>query len=48
MMIGTNYPSNSYLPKNNGNDILKNVSETIREADLAFGKLEGTILSGDG
>ena len=48
MMIGTNFPNDSYLPKNNGNDILKNVSETIREADLAFGNLEGTILSGDG
>ena len=48
MMIGTNYPSNSYLPKNNGNDILKNVSPIIREADIAFGNLEGTILSEEG
>ena len=48
MMIGTNYPNNSYLPKNNGNNILKNVSATIREADIAFGNLEGTILSKEG
>ena len=48
MMIGTNYPSNSYLPENNGNDILKNVSPIIREADIAFGNLEGTILSEGG
>ena len=48
MMIGTNYPSEKYLPPNDGKDIFKDVSQIIREADLSFGNLEGTILSGDG
>ncbi len=48
MMIGTNYPSESYLPKNDGKEIFKDVSKVISEADIAFGNLEGTILTGEG
>ena len=48
MMIGTTYPSEKYLPPNNGKDVFNDVSQIIRDADLSFGNLEGTILSGDG
>jgi len=48
MMIGTNYPSDRYLPKNNGRDIFKGVSKIINKADIAFGNLEGTLLTGKG
>lgn len=48
MMLGTNYPSTSYLPPNDGKDLLTEVSPIIRNADVAFGNLEGVILSGTG
>lgn len=48
MMLGTNYPSANYLPPNNGNDLLNEVTPYIKAADLAFGNLEGVILSGKG
>ena len=48
MMLGTNYPSVSYLPPNEGQDLLKEVSPILRNADVAFGNLEGVILSGTG
>lgn len=48
MMLGTNYPSASYLPPNGGKDLLADVSEIIQTADLAFGNLEGTILDQGG
>ena len=48
MMLGTNYPSASYLPPNGGRDILAEVSEILRSADLTFGNLEGTILDSGG
>tara|TARA_Y100000768_G_C23463032_1_gene444625 strand:+ start:132 stop:353 length:222 start_codon:yes stop_codon:yes gene_type:complete len=41
MMIGTNYPSEKYLPLNDGKDIFKDVSQIIREADLSFGNPRG-------
>ena len=48
MMIGTNYPSKRYLPINDGRDIFKDVSQIINKADIAFGNLEGTLLTGQG
>tara|TARA_Y100000590_G_scaffold78323_1_gene86985 strand:+ start:1305 stop:2357 length:1053 start_codon:yes stop_codon:yes gene_type:complete len=48
MMIGTNYPSEKYLPNKGGSEIFDEVKYIIKEADLAFGNLEGTILSGEG
>ena len=45
MMIGTNYPSKSYLPPNDGKDIFKNVSRFLKNSDITFGNLEGVILS---
>jgi poly-gamma-glutamate capsule biosynthesis protein CapA/YwtB (metallophosphatase superfamily) len=48
MMLGTNYPSPSYLPPNGGKDLLTDVRDILRSADVTFGNLEGTILDSGG
>ena len=47
IMLGTNYPSAAYLPANKGN-ILEPVRDILRNADLTFGNLEGTVLNEGG
>lgn len=44
MMLGTNYPSASYLPANGGKDLLSDVEDILIGADVAFGNLEGTLV----
>ena len=48
MMLGTNYPSTSYLPANGGKDLLSDVADILQAADVTFGNLEGTILDKGG
>lgn len=48
MMLGTNYPSKSYLPANGGKDMLASVQDSLVVADVTFGNLEGTILDSGG
>lgn len=48
IMMGTNFPSPSYLPPNEGYDLWSSVKETLRNADITFGNLEGTILNEGG
>ncbi len=48
MMLGTDYPSKSYLPPNDGKDILKPLENVLKNADITFGNLEGVLLTGDG
>lgn len=48
MMLGTNYPSASYLPANGGKDLLADVADILQGADVTFGNLEGTILDKGG
>ncbi len=48
IMLGTNYPSEQYLPPNDGKDLLAPVKDILRSADLTFANLEGVILSGKG
>ncbi len=48
MMIGTNFPSEKYLPENDGKDIFNPVKDILQNADLTFGNLEGVILTGKG
>ncbi len=48
MMLGTNYPSKNYLPANGGDDMLGDVCGILRDADVTFGNLEGTMFDGDG
>lgn len=48
LMLGTNYPNTSYLPANDGKDMLSEVTPILKSADVTFGNLEGVILSGIG
>ena len=48
IMLGTNYPSKNYLPPNNGRDLLKAVQQILKNADVTFGNLEGTLLNAGG
>lgn len=47
MMLGTNYPSADLLPPN-GQNILDPLKDILRDADLTFGNLEGTVLNSGG
>ncbi len=48
MMMGTNYPNESYLPKNDGSYLWDNVREKLLTADITFGNLEGVLLTDGG
>ncbi|MBW6481793.1 MAG: CapA family protein [Vicingaceae bacterium] len=48
IMIGTNYPNSSYLPPNDGKNILQPVKEIVNKGDISFGNLEGVFLTGEG
>lgn len=48
IMMGTNFPSERYLPGNDGTDLWLEVSDTLRQADVTFGNLEGVILNEGG
>jgi poly-gamma-glutamate capsule biosynthesis protein CapA/YwtB (metallophosphatase superfamily) len=47
IMMGTNYPEDK-LPPNDGAHLLKNVETILRDADVTFGNLEGTLLDEGG
>jgi poly-gamma-glutamate capsule biosynthesis protein CapA/YwtB (metallophosphatase superfamily) len=47
MMLGTNYPGPEFLPAN-GQNILDPLKEVLRNADITFGNLEGTVLNSGG
>ena len=48
IMMGTNYPSASYLPPNDGKDLMREVLPILKDADITFGNLEGAILTSGG
>lgn len=48
IMLGTNYPSISYLPPGDGNWLLKPLENILKDADVTFGNLEGTFLNSGG
>ncbi len=48
IMLGTNYPSASYLPPHHGKHLLAHVKDTLLAADVLFGNLEGTLFDGAG
>lgn len=48
IMLGTNYPSPSYLPPHDGAALLAEVKDTLRQADVTFGNLEGTMFDHGG
>jgi len=46
VMLGSTSINDSYLPPNDGADILKEVTPILSKADIAFGNLEGPMLEG--
>ena len=48
IMMGTNFPELRYLPGNDGQDLWSDVSDTLSQADVTFGNLEGVILDEGG
>lgn len=46
IMIGSTSINDSFLPPNDGADILKEVTPILSKADIAFGNLEGPMLEG--
>jgi poly-gamma-glutamate capsule biosynthesis protein CapA/YwtB (metallophosphatase superfamily) len=47
IMMGTNYPEDK-LPPNDGEFLLKSVESVLKNADVTFGNLEGTLLDSGG
>lgn len=47
IMLGSNYPELSLLPKNGAN-ILENTENVLKEADITIGNLEGTLFDAGG
>ena len=48
IMFGSNYPSESYLPPNNGNDLLLSADSLLKMADVTFGNVEGVFMDKGG
>lgn len=49
IMLGTNFPSSSYLPPNGGKDQLSpEIQQLMQNADVTFGNLEGCLLDEGG
>lgn len=47
IMMGTSYPENK-LPPNDGDFLMREVEPILRDADVTFGNLEGTLLDEGG
>jgi hypothetical protein len=47
MMLGSNYPSVSYLPPYDGKRLLDPVKDIIQNSNIAFGNMEGVLLTED-
>ena len=48
IMMGTNFPNESYLPPNNGSFLWLQVQPYLQQPDITFGNLEGVILTEGG
>lgn len=48
IMMGTNFPDESYLPPDNGEGLWQDVKEFLKSGDVTFGNLEGVILDSGG
>ena len=46
IMMGTNYPNDSYLPLNNGQMLLAGVNNYLKKGDVTFANFEGVIGNG--
>ncbi|MDH3977294.1 MAG: CapA family protein [Gammaproteobacteria bacterium] len=45
IMLGTDFPTNR-LPPNDAKDLLADVTPVLKDADIAFGNLEGVLMDG--
>jgi len=48
IMLGSNYPSVHLLPPKDGVELLKEATPLLQTADIAFGNLEGVLMTGKG
>ena len=48
IMLGTNFPDSTYLPPDEGKQMLAGVMDELSGADILFGNLEGVILNEGG
>ncbi|MDR3227561.1 MAG: CapA family protein [Prevotellaceae bacterium] len=48
IMLGSNYPSDARLPINDGRELLRDVKDILKDADITFGNLEGCFLNSGG
>jgi poly-gamma-glutamate capsule biosynthesis protein CapA/YwtB (metallophosphatase superfamily) len=48
IMLGSNYPSSSILPPNDGRDLFQHVKHILQQSDVTFGNLEGCFLNQGG
>lgn len=48
IMLGTNFPTEEYLPPDSGSMLLSDVEDILRNADITFGNYEGVILNEGG
>jgi len=48
IMFGSNFPSVSNLPPNDGKDLLKDFKSELQDADITFGNSEGVFLDAGG
>ena len=48
IMLGSNYPSEAKLPPHDGAQLFRHVIDTLRDANVTFGNLEGCFLNKGG
>ena len=48
IMMGSNHPDNAGLPPNDGQLLLKEVEDVLKNADVTMGNLEGVLLDSGG
>lgn len=48
IMLGTNFPDESYLPSDSAKQLLAGVAPVLQDAHLTFGNLEGVLLNEGG
>ncbi len=48
IMMGTNYPDETYLPPHDGKFLLQPLHAILQNAKVTFGNLEGVLLDGEG
>lgn len=48
IMLGSNYPGVSKLPPDDGKNLLREVKDILKGADVTFGNLEGSFLNSGG